>query len=69
MDAIHNATGWCEDGIREAMGNLGLECHDDVTEYERSEVHSALRRASAAIGDDERASVALTILNRVEAGK
>ena len=69
VDDIHSATGWCEDGIREAMGALGLECGDDVTSYDRAEVHAALRRASAAINDNESASIALAILDRVEAGK
>jgi len=69
VDDIHSATGWCDDGIREAMGAIGLERDDDVTTYNRAEVHAALRRAAAVIGDNERTSIALAILDRVEAGK
>ena len=69
VDAIHIATGWCKDGIREAMGAIGLKRDDDVESYDRAEVHAALRRASAAIGDNDRTSIALAILDRVEAGK
>jgi hypothetical protein len=69
VDDINSATGWCNDGIREAMGALGLECDDDVTEYSRVEVHAALRRAAGSVRDNERTSIALAILDRVEAGK
>jgi hypothetical protein len=51
------------------MGKRGLACDDDVEEYDRAEVHAALRRAKGAIGDDDRASIALAILDRVESGK
>ncbi len=69
VDAIHGATGWCEAGIREAMGAIGMEHDDDAESYDRAEVHAALRRASGAIGDNDRASIALAILDRVEAGR
>jgi hypothetical protein len=69
VDDIGAATSWCDDGIREAMGALGLECDDDVTEYSRGDVHAALRKAAGAVHDDERTSIALAILDRVEAGK
>jgi uncharacterized protein YjbI with pentapeptide repeats len=69
VDDIHSATGWCKGGIRKAMGALGLECGDDVTEYSSSKVHAALRRAAGAVHDYERTSIALVILDRVEAGK
>ena len=66
---IGRATGWCKNGIREAMGAIGLESHDDVEEYDRAEIHTALKKAAKAIGDDEKVFVALAILNRVESGK
>jgi hypothetical protein len=69
VDNINIATGWCKDGIREAIGDLGLKCDNDTESYDRAEVHAALRRASAAIGDNERASIALAILDRVEDGR
>lgn len=69
VDDINRMNGWCPDGIREAMGALGLDCDDDVERYDHLEVHAALRRAAKAIGDDERCSVALAILDRVESGK
>jgi hypothetical protein len=69
VEDISEKTNWCEDGIREAMGMIGLECDDDVTEYDRAEVHAALKRAAKAIGDDEKCAIALAILDRVESGK
>ncbi len=69
VEDISEKTNWCEYGIREAMGDLGLECDDDATEYDRVEVHTALKRAAKAIGDDEKCAIALAILDRVESGK
>jgi hypothetical protein len=69
VDDIGIVTGWCDDGIRAAMGALDLESDDDTTEYSRAEVHAALRKAAGGVHDDERTSIALAILDRVEAGK
>ena len=67
VDDIHRSTGWCEDGIREAMCQLGLA--DDDDEYDRAEVHAALKLRREHIGESAKAAVALAILDRVEAMK
>ena len=67
VDDIGGATNWCDDGIREAMGQLGLA--DDADEYDRAEVHAALKVRREKIYESDRAAVALAILDRVEAMK
>ena len=67
VDGIVGATGWCEDGIHEAMGKLGLA--DDADEYDRAEVHAALKVRREQIDESGKAAVALAILDRVEAMK
>ena len=62
---VGSATGWCDDGIREAMGQLGLA--DDAGEYDRAEVHAALKVRREQIDESGKAAVALAILDRVEA--
>ena len=65
VDVIGGATGWCDDGIREPMGQLGLA--DDADEYDRAEVHAALKLRREQIDESDKAAVALAILDRVEA--
>ena len=67
VDDISSATGWCDEGIREAMGQIGLA--DDADEYDRAEVHAALKLRREHIGESDKAAVALAILDRVEATK
>ena len=67
VDDIGDAANWCDSGIREAMGQLGLA--DDADEYDRAEVHAALKVRREHIDESDKAAVALAILDRVEAMK
>lgn len=67
VDDVGGATNWCDDGIREAIGQLGLA--DDADEYDRAEVHAALKLRREHIAERNKAAVALAILDRVEAMK